>query len=77
MIETFKRVLGEEHLDTLTNMNNLAFTFKAQGRNDEAILLMEKCFQLREQVLGPQHPYTTSSLKALNEWQLENMEIGL
>jgi hypothetical protein len=76
VIETRKRVLGEKHPDTLTSMNNLAFTFKAQGR-DEAVSLMEKCFQLRKQVLGPQHPYTTSSLKALNKWQLENMEIRL
>ena len=26
VMETFLRVLGEEHLDTLTSMNNLAFT---------------------------------------------------
>ncbi|XTI93394.1 hypothetical protein V2W45_1431436 [Cenococcum geophilum] len=52
-------------------MNNLALTFKAQGHSNEATSLMEKCFQLRKQVLGPQHPYTTSSLKALNKWQLE------
>ena len=76
-METRKRLLGEEHPSTLTSMNNLAFIFKAQARSDEAISLMEKCFQLREQVLGPQHPYTTLSLKALNEWQLENMEIRL
>ena len=38
---------------------------------------MEKCFQLRKQVFSPQHPYKISSLKALNGWQLENMEIRL
>ena len=77
VIETKKRVLGAEHYSTLTSINNLALTFKAQSRNDEAISLMEKCFQLREQVLGPQHPDTILSLKALHKWQLENMEIGL
>jgi hypothetical protein len=56
-METFKRVLGEEHLDMPTSMNNLAFTFKAQGHNDKAISLMEKCFQFRTQDLGPQHLY--------------------
>jgi hypothetical protein len=30
-MEMRKRVLGEKHPDTLTSMNNLAFTFKAQG----------------------------------------------
>ncbi|KAF2836644.1 hypothetical protein M501DRAFT_1018536 [Patellaria atrata CBS 101060] len=29
-METRKRVLGEEHPDTLTSMANLAFTFKLQ-----------------------------------------------
>jgi len=72
-----KRVLGEEHLDTLTSMDNLAFTLKGQDHNDKAISLMERCFQLQKKVLGPQHPYTTSSLKALNEWQLENIEVGV
>jgi hypothetical protein len=30
--ETFKRVLGEEHPDTLTSMANLALTYRDQGR---------------------------------------------
>jgi len=77
VMETIKRVLGEEHLDTLTSIKNLAFTFKVQGRNDEAILLLEKCTQLRKKVLGARHPYTTSLLATLNGWQLESMEIGV
>jgi len=32
VMETRKRVLGEEHPDTLTSMNNLAFTIQKQGR---------------------------------------------
>ena len=36
VMETSKTVLGEEHLDTLTSMTNLAFTLKGQGRDDEA-----------------------------------------
>ncbi|KAF2475564.1 uncharacterized protein BDR25DRAFT_350908, partial [Lindgomyces ingoldianus] len=76
VIETFKRVLGEEHPDTLTSMNNLAFTLKGQGYQGKAISLMEGCFQLREKVLGPQHPYTASSLSCLNEWRLEAMNIA-
>lgn len=52
----------EEHLYTLTSMASLAFTFSFQGR---------------KQVLGPQHPHTTSSLETLNGWQMENMGIKL
>ena len=33
VMETTKRVLGERHPDTLTSMNNIAFTWKKQGRN--------------------------------------------
>ena len=76
-METFKGVLGEEHPDTLTSMNNFAFTLKSQSCNKEAILLMKKCFQLQKQILGSQHPHTKTSLEALNEWQMENLAIGL
>jgi Tetratricopeptide repeat len=44
VMEMRKRVLGEEHPDTLTSMNNLAFTWKGKGHNDKAISLTEKCF---------------------------------
>jgi len=77
VMETRKRVLGAEHPDMLTSVNNLAFTLKSQSRNEEAISLMRKCFQLQKQILGPQHRHTKSSLEALNEWQMESIEIGL
>ena len=60
----------------LTAMGNLAFTLKSQRRNEEAISLMDTCFQLRKRILGGHHPDTESSLEALNEWQMENVEIG-
>ncbi|KAF2196331.1 hypothetical protein GQ43DRAFT_383563, partial [Delitschia confertaspora ATCC 74209] len=66
------RVLGEEHPDTLTSMANLAYTWAFQSRNEDAILLMEKCFELQRHILGPNHPYTESSFKALSNWQKEN-----
>ena len=50
-------------------MNNLAFTWKAQGRVAEAILLMDKCVQLQKQVLGPEHPHTEASLETLRKWK--------
>ena len=31
-MEASLRVFGDEYLDTLTNINNLAFTLKARGR---------------------------------------------
>jgi hypothetical protein len=38
-----KRVLGEYHLDTLTAMANLSFTFRLQGCSQEALSLMDAC----------------------------------
>ncbi|XTI88657.1 hypothetical protein V2W45_1397348, partial [Cenococcum geophilum] len=35
-IETRKRVLGSEYLDTLTSIANLALTYRNQGRWKEA-----------------------------------------
>jgi hypothetical protein len=37
VMETRNRVLGDEHPDTLTSMNNLAFTMKEQERREDAI----------------------------------------
>ncbi|KAH8724301.1 hypothetical protein GQ44DRAFT_618470, partial [Phaeosphaeriaceae sp. PMI808] len=76
VMETRKRVLGEEHPDTLTSMNNLAFTLKGQGLTNKAIPLMENCCRLRTVVLGPQHPFAISSREALATWQLEAMELS-
>ena len=74
-METRKRVLGQEHPDILTSMANLAFTWKSQGRNLEAILLLKECFQLQTHKLGPQHPDTESSLETLNKWQMESLTV--
>jgi hypothetical protein len=39
-METSKKKLGADHPDTLTSMANLAFAWKAQGRDAEAVQLM-------------------------------------
>ncbi len=57
-------------------MNNLAYTWKAQGRNAEAINLLEQCVPLQGQILGVDHPYTVGSSAALTKWQGENLETG-
>ena len=40
VMETSSRVLGPEHPDTLTSMNNLAFTWEGQGHLRDALELM-------------------------------------
>ena len=67
-----KEGAGQGHPDTLTSMNILAFMWKAVGRDNKALELIENCLRLRKQRLGLDHSDTISSLKALNEWQMEN-----
>ena len=57
-----ERVLGPDHLDTLTSRNNLANAYGVAGRTEEAIVLHEQNLAARERVLGPDHPDTLKSL---------------
>ena len=69
VMETSRRVLGEEHASTLTSMANLAFTTQGQGRDQEAIILMSECVRLRNRRLGAEHPSTLNASAALAKWQ--------
>jgi hypothetical protein len=71
VMQTRKRVLGDEHPSTLTSMANLVSTYKNHGRWKKAIALIARCLQLRQQVLGEQHPDSQSTLDTLSSWQLE------
>jgi hypothetical protein len=70
-METRKRVLGQEHPDTLNIMNNLAFTYKLLCRTDEAIIMMEQVIALRSRIIGDSHPDTKGSEEALVMWNYE------
>ena len=64
-METRKKVLGQEHPDTLTSMANLASTFWNQGRWKEAEELQAKELQICSKVLGTEHPDTLTSMNNL------------
>ena len=53
-----ERVLGKEHPDTLTSVNNLACLYRAQGRYGEAEPLYKRALEASERVLGKEHPDT-------------------
>ena len=63
--QTFKKVLGEEHPDTLTSMANLASTYRNQGRWKEAEELFVQVMETRKRVLGAEHPDTLTSMANL------------
>ena len=63
--EFHERVLGEEHRDTLTSMNNLASTLQEQGDLPGARRLQESVLDIRKRVLGDEHPDTMTSMSNL------------
>ena len=66
-METKKRVLGEEHPDTLTTMHNLACTYQAMDRWSEAESMEALVVEKGKRVFGEKHPHTLDSMKSLAE----------
>ena len=53
-----RRVLGEDHPDTLRSANNLAIDLRALGEHEQARALDEDTLARRRRVLGEDHPDT-------------------
>ncbi len=62
MLTLQKRVLGEEHPDTLLAMANLASTYWDQGRWKDAEELQLQVLTSQKRVLGEEHPDTLSAM---------------
>ncbi|KAI5791005.1 hypothetical protein FPQ18DRAFT_410111 [Pyronema domesticum] len=65
VLEVQKQLLGEEHPDTVSSMNNLAINFHAQGRYREAEDLQMKVMETRKRIIGEEHPTTLISIQNL------------
>jgi tetratricopeptide (TPR) repeat protein len=65
VMQARKRVLGDEHPDTMTNMGNLALTYSNQGRWKEAEELQVQVMQTMKRMLGDEHPDTLTSMNNL------------
>ena len=57
-LESCERVLGPEHPDTLTSVNNLALCMEALGDAAGALPLYRRALETCEHVLGKDHPQT-------------------
>ena len=64
-LDLARRVLGAKHVDTLTSMNNLASTMRAQGDLSTARALLEQKLKIGQYVLGEEHPSTLASMNNL------------
>ena len=57
LLEKMKRLLGDDHPDTLSCMRNLAYTYRNQGRWKDTEVL-EVVMEKRKRLLGDNHPDT-------------------
>jgi tetratricopeptide (TPR) repeat protein len=58
VLEIKRRVLGEDHPDTLADMGNLAGIYMASDRLEEALPLNVQMLENSKRVLGEEHPST-------------------
>ena len=63
--ELRKRVLGDEHPDTLSAMGLLAILYRDQGRLDEAETLQLQMLEIKKRVLGEEHSSTLEGMVVL------------
>jgi tetratricopeptide (TPR) repeat protein len=75
-LELRRRVLGEEHPDTLTSASNLALNLWGLGRYEAARRLNEDTLARSRRVLGEEHPDTLNSASNLvaDLWSLGQYE---
>jgi len=66
-IETRRRVLGPEHLDTLTSVSSLAFWYLAQGRPADAEKLLRETLPVLRRTVGPGHRQTLLTMNRLGQ----------
>ncbi|NES22511.1 MAG: CHAT domain-containing protein, partial [Symploca sp. SIO3E6] len=60
-----QRLLGEEHPDVASSLNNLAFLYSSQGRYSEAEPLYRQALEMKQRLLGDEHPDVAYSLNNL------------
>ena len=64
-VDLRRRVLGPDHPDTLTSMNDLADAYRVQSAYKQAEPLFIKVLETRRRVLGEENPATLSSMNEL------------
>jgi tetratricopeptide (TPR) repeat protein len=62
VFEKRQRILGDEHPDTITAMNNLATTLSDQGKVDEAASMKKEVLEKSQRILGDEHPDTVMAM---------------
>jgi tetratricopeptide (TPR) repeat protein len=61
----YQKVLGDEHPDTATLVNNLALLYYSQSNYPQAEAFYQRALAIRKKVLGDEHPDTATSVNNL------------
>jgi tetratricopeptide (TPR) repeat protein/predicted Ser/Thr protein kinase len=64
-VDLRRRLLGEDHADTLSVMNDLIWLYRDEGKYAQAEPLAGKVLETRKRLLGEEHPDTISSMRDL------------
>ena len=66
-LEVRRRVLGEEHPDTLQSMVNLAVLHHYQGQDSKAEPLLVNALEVSRRVLGEEHPNPARGIRVQHD----------
>jgi len=64
ILEVQKRILKEEHLDTLTSIYNLTINYWEQGKWKEAIEIDKKVLEVQKCVFREEYLNTLTSIRS-------------
>ena len=70
-LATRRRVLGEEHPDTITSINNMGVLLQSQGKLAEAEPYYRDALEKSRRVLGEEHPNTIISVSLMLRLKLD------
>ena len=74
VLRTGRRVLGEQHPDTLATLNNVAELYRRQNQYAEAESMFNELLATRRRILKADHPNITNVLASLGGIKLEQQK---
>jgi tetratricopeptide (TPR) repeat protein len=74
-MDGYRRVLGDNHPDTLNAINSMGAVMENQGNLQEAGAYYQEALQRSRLVLGNDHPHTVAALNNLGGWLVGQGEL--
>jgi serine/threonine protein kinase/Tfp pilus assembly protein PilF len=71
-----RRLLGDDHPDTMSLINGVGFVLREQGKLNEAEPLLREALERRRRALGDDHPHTMFSIDNLGGLRSDQGKLG-